>query len=79
MANKKSKDQIILRAWPGTGSFHYNFLGPRDVDFDFYPEWIGMSRVLRFSKQEFQGIFYDSAVKSLSVKPYQISRGGSNE
>jgi hypothetical protein len=79
MANKKLKGQAILRAWPGTGSFHYNFLGPRDVDFDFYPEWIGTSRVLRFNRQEFQGIFYDSAVKSLSIKPYQISRGGSND
>lgn len=38
-----------LTEWPGYYREHYRWIGPWEVDFNYYPTWVGRERILLFS------------------------------
>jgi len=59
---------VTLEQWPGTQSQWFEVLGPREVDFSYYPRWSGAERLLALSTSQMVYIGLDEGeLQSLGV------------
>ena len=58
--------EITLRHWPATDRSTFTTIGPKEVDFNFYPTWEGKDRVLVLSDNDL--VYFGLTRRELDVR-----------